>query len=319
MSSALVLLQSTDHEPTTTVNEEHDAISEISVTPRKRYGSSSSSGRERPTLSRTSRRVILINRFVRCNNISREQRMKDIVTEMERDRGRMMMISTKRSSSSTVQCNDDDDDDDDNNKVEDTNDNTTETHGSDENTEHDKPDVTNAITGTGGGGGENSTLPTRSQKKKVTWDMVQFRTYETVLGDNPSVSGGAPISLGWRYTNDSELEPSDDNDRCDDSKLPRRRSSRSGSAMPIDEYEAIRLPQRMPMEQLVVSQWDREQRLYDAGFSRADMNKVIASVTHIKVSRNQNAKLGFFEKGGFQTLIQKQRKNIGKKKGLLLI
>ena len=310
MSSALVLLQSTDHEPTTTVNEEHDAISEISVTPRKRYGSSSSSGRERPTLSRTSRRVILINRFVRCNNISREQRMKDIVTEMERDRGRMMMISTKRSSSSTVQCNDDDDDD--NNKVEDTNDNTTETHGSDENTEHDKPDVTNAITGTGGGGGENSTLPTRSQKKKVTWDMVQFRTYETVLGDNPSVSGGAPISLGWRYTNDSELEPSDD-DR-DDSKL-----SRSGSAMPIDDYEAIRLPQRMPMEQLVVSQWDREQRLYDAGFSRADMNKVIASVTHIKVSRNQNAKLGFFEKGGFQTLIQKQRKNIGKKKGLLLI
>jgi hypothetical protein len=314
MSSALVLLQSTDHEPTTTVNEEHDAaISEISVTPRQGSGSSSSnSGRQRPTLSRTSRRVILINRFVRCNNISREQRMKDIVTEMERDRGRMMMISTKRSSSSTVQCNDDDDDNDvDNNKVEDTNDNTTETHGSDENTEHDKPDVTNAITGAGGGG-ETSTLPTRSQKKKVTWDMVQFRTYETVLGDNPSVSGGAPISLGWRYTNDSELEPSDDD--LDDSKL-----SRSVSAMPIDDYEAIRLPQRMPMEQLVVSQWDREQRLYDAGVSRADMNKVIASVTHIKVSRNQNAKLGFFEKGGFQTLIQKQRKNIGKKKGLLLI
>ena len=147
---------------------------------------------------------------------------------------------------------------------------------------------------------------------------MQFRTYETILGDNPSVSNGPPIGLGWRYINDCDLEPPED---CDDSAATAR--SKTGSTMSIDEYEAIRIPQRhVSIDQLVLSIWEREQRLMDAGYARSDLNKAITSVIQIKVSRQNNSKLGFFEKGGFATMIQNQRKNndnLTKKKRLLLL
>merc|ERR1719333_605032 len=31
-------------------------------------------------------------------------------------------------------------------------------------------------------------------------DRLEVRWYDTVLGDNPSVSDGPPVSIGWEYT-----------------------------------------------------------------------------------------------------------------------
>ena len=37
------------------------------------------------------------------------------------------------------------------------------------------------------------------ERRIVTFDVVQIREYELTIGDNPSVSSGAPISLSWCY------------------------------------------------------------------------------------------------------------------------
>ena len=50
---------------------------------------------------------------------------------------------------------------------------------------------------------------------KVEFDtVVETRSYNTVLGDNPSASHGPPLSLGWEYTTKNELmKDSDENQK----------------------------------------------------------------------------------------------------------
>ena len=46
--------------------------------------------------------------------------------------------------------------------------------------------------------------PTTTVSPAVTFDHVEIRVYNIVVGDNPSCSHGPPISLGWEY--DEELQ-----------------------------------------------------------------------------------------------------------------
>lgn len=41
---------------------------------------------------------------------------------------------------------------------------------------------------------------TTLRRSTITFDRVNIREYERVLGDNPSVTSGPPLSIGWRYS-----------------------------------------------------------------------------------------------------------------------
>jgi hypothetical protein len=62
-------------------------------------------------------------------------------------------------------------------------------------------------------------------KRNVSFDLVHFREYERALGDNPSVSSGPPLSIGWAHT--------------------------ETVALPLDDYEKMN-PKSRTKEELVV-------------------------------------------------------------------
>ena len=43
-------------------------------------------------------------------------------------------------------------------------------------------------------------------KKRVDFDNVTVREYKRVIGDNPAVSSGVPIGLGWEYSTYLDLD-----------------------------------------------------------------------------------------------------------------
>jgi hypothetical protein len=57
-----------------------------------------------------------------------------------------------------------------------------------------------------------------TSKKSVSFGVIQVREYNRVLGDNPDVLFGPPISLGWNYIQKDTL--------------------------PMDEYLATKVPRR---------------------------------------------------------------------------
>lgn len=119
---------------------------------------------------------------------------------------------------------------------------------------------------------------------KVSWNTVQFRTYETILGDNPSVSVGPPISLGWKY------------------------DVASNTIASIDDYEDRRVGRRSK-EQLLVPWAARERCLMDSGYSRSEISDAVKDLMKVKQSRQQNARKGWLERGILRAILMRKRHN----------
>mmetsp|Transcript_14200 Transcript_14200/g.30330 ORF Transcript_14200/g.30330 Transcript_14200/m.30330 type:complete len:870 (+) Transcript_14200:422-3031(+) len=117
---------------------------------------------------------------------------------------------------------------------------------------------------------ENRDWSTKS-KKRVSFSHLQIRTYETILGDNPSCSGGPSLGLGWRYD-------------------PRQYTAT------VDEYEAHQsrlydCPDGTPYvcrpEDLVLHRSEREAILLNTGYTRQDLAESVRSLNKVKNKRRQ--------------------------------
>mmetsp|Transcript_38959 Transcript_38959/g.71976 ORF Transcript_38959/g.71976 Transcript_38959/m.71976 type:complete len:252 (-) Transcript_38959:96-851(-) len=91
--------------------------------------------------------------------------------------------------------------------------------------------------------------------QKITFSTVEIRGYKTILGDNPSVSSGPPLSIGWDVVSTVKVH--------------------------VDVYETCR-PNRRQETLLAVSTMEREERLMRAGYSRAALDEAVKQIRRQK-------------------------------------
>lgn len=99
---------------------------------------------------------------------------------------------------------------------------------------------------------------TEKSKRKIQFDHVVVRDYEMILGDNPSVGYGPPVTIDWDYV---EYNP-----------------------LPVDEYEFHRPPRRN-LRQMGLNYYTRKHLCELAGATEADMKAVKKEVSKWKTNR----------------------------------
>jgi hypothetical protein len=131
----------------------------------------------------------------------------------------------------------------------------------------------------------------RPMKRNVSFGHIHIREHPVVLGDNPAVSTGPALSLGWF---DGGHDDGDCHENEDDGN---NRTNKSSSSLefqiPVDEYEKERqhggsAPRRSATHQLVLSREERQRILQtEAGVTMNDIRKIETEINKIKRSRRK--------------------------------
>jgi hypothetical protein len=104
--------------------------------------------------------------------------------------------------------------------------------------------------------------------KSVRWSTIDFYSHEMLLGDNPSVSSGPPLTISWKA---HEHHP-----------------------ISIEEYEKFKPVRRRKSEMLSPRQM-REDLLMGAGYNRSDLKEAATEAAAIRQMRHRSLKDGQFK------------------------
>lgn len=111
-------------------------------------------------------------------------------------------------------------------------------------------------------GQSSNTRDSSKMKRNVSFSSLEVREYSITLGDNPSVSRGAPISLSWNYN--------------------------EGKSIDLEEFETIRGPRRTRGQMVMGSNYRNHLLKEAAGFSRQEIKEAAEKVNKIKKNRNKS-------------------------------
>ena len=114
--------------------------------------------------------------------------------------------------------------------------------------------------------------PPQPKSKRVSFSHLHIRTYETILGDNPSCSGGPSLGLGWRY------DPNYFTASVDDWEAHQAQ---------VYGVTAKGEPLTIPPEDLVLHRFEREAILLNTGYTRQDLADSVRAVNKVKNKRRQ--------------------------------
>jgi hypothetical protein len=117
-------------------------------------------------------------------------------------------------------------------------------------------------------------------RRVVTWGNLTFHQHEIILGDNPSVSSGPPLSIAWKEFESSTVAI----DAYERSflNLDSTTSSASSSSSQRRTKEQMVVPRHLREE------WVRRSERY--GASRAEMNQAVLAVNIVRKQRQQSAR-----------------------------
>jgi len=109
-------------------------------------------------------------------------------------------------------------------------------------------------------------MSNQSKTKSVSFSNVNIREYEITICDHPETSVGPGISLGWKYNENLSFN--------------------------MNTYELIKDAKgRRDCKDLSLSRWERENLLFEFGFSRSEINSSSAVKKPKRSKRKRNIKM----------------------------
>jgi hypothetical protein len=106
----------------------------------------------------------------------------------------------------------------------------------------------------------------KKREKKIRFSTIEMHCHPIELGDNPSVTDGAPLTIGWQAFETITI--------------------------PVDEYEKSNPSRnRRPEHELVLSSKVRSNRLKKEGYSRHDLNKSISNLKKMRTPSGRSLRM----------------------------